>query len=120
MMTTLLSQTLLLGFVGIGPPELIIVGIIAVLLFGKRLPSVARSMGQSFTEFKKGIHGIEDEVRSAGSKSTDDDEEPAIDERAEATAPKFEPPTAEPQAEQENTDEERSAQIALGGDHSPS
>ena len=40
---------------GIGTQELIIVGIIAVMLFGSRLPQVARSMGKSIVEFKKGL-----------------------------------------------------------------
>ena len=78
-------------------------GIIAVLLFGKRLPDVARSMGKRFVEFKKGMSGIEDEVRSAtyaaDSASTYDAHQAAIDDHEEATAPKFEPPTSEPKTE---------------------
>lgn len=45
---------------GIGPMEMLIVGAIALLLFGKRLPEVARSLGQGIVEFKRGINGIED------------------------------------------------------------
>lgn len=37
-----------------GGSELIIVLVIALLLFGHRLPTVMRSLGQSITEFKKG------------------------------------------------------------------
>jgi len=40
---------------GLGPMELMIVGVIAVLLFGKRLPEVGRSMGKGIVEFKKGL-----------------------------------------------------------------
>ena len=49
---------------GIGYTELIIVGVIMLLLFGNRLPSVMRSMGRGIVEFKKGVQGIEDEVDS--------------------------------------------------------
>ncbi|MFM7315560.1 MAG: twin-arginine translocase TatA/TatE family subunit, partial [bacterium] len=47
--------------------ELLIVGGIALLIFGNRLPSVARSVGKSLVEFKKGMNEIEDEVKNAGS-----------------------------------------------------
>ncbi len=48
---------------GIGPMELVIVGVIGLLLFGKRLPDVARNLGKGMNEFKRGLQGIEDEVR---------------------------------------------------------
>jgi sec-independent protein translocase protein TatA len=47
---------------GLGLPELIIIGVIVLLLFGSRLPSVMRSLGQGVTEFKKGINGIEEDT----------------------------------------------------------
>lgn len=45
---------------GIGPMEMLVVGVIALLLFGNRLPEVARSLGKGLVEFKKGIKGIEE------------------------------------------------------------
>ena len=45
---------------GLGPMELMIVGVVAVLLFGKRLPEVGRSMGKSIVEFKKGMRDGEE------------------------------------------------------------
>ena len=41
---------------GIGITELLIALGILLLLFGTRLPSIARSMGKSITEFKRGMH----------------------------------------------------------------
>ncbi len=43
--------------------------IVALLLFGKRLPEVMRSMGRGIVEFKKGIKGIEDEIEQESSSS---------------------------------------------------
>jgi len=45
--------------------ELVVVLVLALLLFGTRLPKVARSMGQGLSEFKKGIKGVEDDVKNA-------------------------------------------------------
>ena len=42
----------------LGPMEMIIVMGIAVLLFGKRLPEVGRSLGKGIVEFKKGLSGV--------------------------------------------------------------
>jgi sec-independent protein translocase protein TatA len=89
-----MDVTFALIFGAPGMWEMLIFGMIAVLLFGKRLPEVGRSLGKGLMEFKKGLQGIEDEIQSAASPSTviTDDER---DNRQEATAPKFEPPAAE-------------------------
>ncbi len=47
---------------GIGATEMwIFLAIVLVLFGGSRIPSVARSLGKSITEFKKGVAGIDDE-----------------------------------------------------------
>jgi sec-independent protein translocase protein TatA len=80
-----------------GWPEMLIVGVIALLLFGKRLPEVARSLGKGIVEFKKGVRGIEDDVDGATYGTSRETSRPVPqDEIQQATAPKFEPPTSEP------------------------
>ena len=88
-----------LGFGYPGMWEMLIILMIGVLLFGKRLPEVGRSLGKGIVEFKKGIRGIEDDVDLSASSSSTKPAHDEADDRDEATAPKFEPPTSEPQAE---------------------
>ena len=97
---------------GLGFQELLIIGIIAVLLFGKRLPEVAKNLGRSYHQFRKGLSDIQAEldvsstIDSAGSTYNGDTygssapSYDAYDDRDEPTAPKFEPPPAEPQETQ--------------------
>jgi sec-independent protein translocase protein TatA len=77
---------------GIGTPELLIFGIIAVILFGGRLPSVARSLGKSIVEFKKGMADLESEVKS--SVYSEPTARVTYNDQNEPTAPRFEPPKA--------------------------
>jgi sec-independent protein translocase protein TatA len=51
-----------------GPLQMLIVLAIVLLLFGNRLPSLARSLGQSLIEFKKGVKEIEDGTTVSDSK----------------------------------------------------
>jgi len=53
------------AFGSLGPMEMAIIGVVCLLIFGNRLPSVMRSLGQSVTEFKKGISGVQDEIDQA-------------------------------------------------------
>lgn len=84
----------------LGPMEMLVVGVVAVLLFGKRLPEVGRSLGKGIVEFKKGLRGIEEELESASRtpapKSSADPYFGA--DAADNAVPKFEPPTSAPVA----------------------
>ncbi|MGY8770700.1 MAG: Sec-independent protein translocase subunit TatA/TatB [Pirellulales bacterium] len=55
------------GFIfgGLGMQELVIVAVVAVLLFGKNLPTVARTFGRHYSEFKKGLGEISSEFKNA-------------------------------------------------------
>ena len=59
----------------IGWPEMAVIGVVAVLIFGRRLPQIGRSMGQGLIEFKKGLRGERDDANaSAGDAGEADDE----------------------------------------------
>ena len=45
-----------------GGAEWIVIGVVALLIFGRRLPDVARSMGKSIVEFKKGLRDVQDDM----------------------------------------------------------
>lgn len=53
-----------------GGAEWIIILVIGLLLFGRRLPEVGRSLGQSIVEFKKGLKNVSDDVERASSEPT--------------------------------------------------
>jgi len=61
------ESTPLFAFLGnMGTGELLVIALIALLLFGNRLPDVAKSIGKSVVHFKRGLRDAEDEIRRAG------------------------------------------------------
>jgi len=54
----------------LGPTEIIVVGIVAILLFGKNLPDVARKLGNSYEQFRKGLQEIKNDVNQAANADT--------------------------------------------------
>ena len=54
-----------LAIFGLGPAEIGVVAVIALLLFGRRLPEVMRGMGKGIVEFKRGLSGIDDDINAA-------------------------------------------------------
>jgi sec-independent protein translocase protein TatA len=90
-------------FPNLGPMELILIMGLGVLLFGKRLPEVGRSLGRGIVEFKKGLNGAGEDFDSSSSgrsgssygSSRYSDERPAGESTyAETSVPKFELPGA--------------------------
>jgi sec-independent protein translocase protein TatA len=90
-------------FPNLAPGEMMVVLILAVVLFGKKLPEVGRSLGKGIVEFKKGLRGIEDEFdissstsASTSSSSSRSELSRVTDEDGMISVPKFEPPTSAP------------------------
>jgi sec-independent protein translocase protein TatA len=79
----------------LGPIHWLIIAAIVFLLFGNRLPSVMRSLGQGVVEFKKGLQGIDDDVKNSGSSNSSRIEEqpskPHAKEEAEHGHPESAP-----------------------------
>jgi sec-independent protein translocase protein TatA len=71
----------LFGFIeGITQPtHLLLLLIIGILLFGKRLPEVGRQLGKGIVEFKKGLKGLEDDLGRDSSPTVRQDTPAAIE-----------------------------------------
>jgi sec-independent protein translocase protein TatA len=61
-------HTIALGWPG--PFEMIMLAGFGLLIFGKRLPEVGRSVGRTIIEFKKGMKEVENEMNDASSASS--------------------------------------------------
>jgi len=58
-----MNATLMLALLGpLGTTELIVIALVALLLFGGRLPEVMRSMGRGIIEFKRGLKDTQDDI----------------------------------------------------------
>ncbi|WP_181692508.1 twin-arginine translocase TatA/TatE family subunit [Natronomonas sp. LN261] len=95
-------MTLPLFIGGLGPPELLLIAGVLILLFGaSKLPKLARSMGTATGEFKKGREEVEEELeelRDDGTAETGD--EPTVEADSEFES---EADTADPEHDPEQS-----------------
>jgi sec-independent protein translocase protein TatA len=68
-----------------GGAEWIVIAAIGLLLFGKRLPEVGRSLGKGIVEFKKGLKGVEEEVEAASDAKPVQTTQPQLTGQAQAS-----------------------------------
>jgi sec-independent protein translocase protein TatA len=83
------------------PENWLLLGGIALFLFGKRLPEVGRSLGKGIVEFKKGLAGIEEDISQADRQITIRHTDRAA-LPSPSTAYKFDPYTGKPVQESEH------------------
>jgi sec-independent protein translocase protein TatA len=83
---------------GLSVQELVIVGVVAVLLFGKNLPDVAKKFGGMYRDFRKSLDDLRSQVdftdtfNSAPSKPKPRKSYSDFDDVDDISAPKFQPP----------------------------
>ena len=82
-----------------GPFELIVILIIAVLIFGRRLPEIARGVGKSLTEFKKGAREAQNEVNREIDRAADAEETLRAGSKTETKSETPAEPAPEPEDE---------------------
>jgi sec-independent protein translocase protein TatA len=96
--TTLVSSNVPSLMLAIGLPsggEWIILLILGLLIFGRRLPEVGRSLGRGIIEFKKGIKGIDDDIEEESSRPSPR----ATDSSARHELPKSNPQSTDDRAQ---------------------
>lgn len=54
---------------GLSHWEILIILVIALLLFGRKLPDIGRHLGKGIVDFKKGLKGVGDEIEAETAKS---------------------------------------------------
>lgn len=80
---------------GLGYTEMVMFGVIALMLFGSKLPEVARNLGGSYRELRKGLNDFQREFQGWDKPDPRSSSTPAYhveSEKVETTTPKFTPP----------------------------
>ena len=116
------DQPIAFIFGSMGMTEIMVIGLIAVMLFGKNLPGVARKFGKTYREFRKGLSEFQNSVKmddyvnevndayytddsstssSSAASGSDDWSADDYDDFEAPDVPMFEPPPSEPTAPEE-------------------
>jgi TatA/E family protein of Tat protein translocase len=85
----------LANILGVFPEQWILIALVALLLFGKRLPEVGKSLGKGIIEFKKGLAGIEEDVTQGMNQASTNQSQAALPPGSSAGF-KFDPYTGKP------------------------
>ncbi len=97
-------MNVMFGLFNLGGGEIILILALVLILFGaKKLPELAKGLGQGIKEFKKATRDVSDELRNSmeeNNYSAPRDSSPPrkISETAAADKPADVPPSAEPKA----------------------
>jgi sec-independent protein translocase protein TatA len=78
----------LFAFFNLGGQEVVVLLILGVLLFGRKLPEVGRCIGQGLKEIQNGFRGVEDSYENTTAQPAA--EQPRPPQRIATNAPKFE------------------------------
>ncbi len=88
-------MSILASFMNLGGPDLLVILLIILVLFGaKKLPELARGLGQAIKEFQKAKDEFTDELHKAGNDTTAKTTPP------QSTVPQNPPTTAQPDPNQ--------------------
>lgn len=86
-------------FSSLGYTEILLLGVIALMLYGSRLPEVARNFGGTYRDLRRKVDEFQREFRDWDRQETTSARKPTYTpdepDKIEPTAPKFTPPPAD-------------------------
>jgi len=73
------SNEIVYAVFNLGPMEMVLVVLVILLLFGaKRLPGLAKGLGQGIREFKGAVDGAKKEIENVGDSITKEEKKPEV------------------------------------------
>jgi sec-independent protein translocase protein TatA len=88
---------------GLGPFEIVVIGAIAVMLYGKRLPEVGRNVGKTVGDLRRQWQDLSRELEITSHANAPTSRQPRVGRRSDdepagsrlVESPRFEPPSAD-------------------------